>query len=532
MSLGDYGSSPNPEVAQVIPSAVLFCDLPALVKQSALMRPASTAIVDGKRRINYATLERMIDRVAASLQRDGVMPKQAMAICAATSAEYVAVFLGSLRAGVAVVPLAPSATPRQLIDMLQDANVQRLFVDRAVAGELEAAGVSLPGGLAVSLLNADGHQSLSSWLVPESVHATPVQIGMDWPFNIIYSSGTTGTPKGIVQSHLMRWLQAQYAPLLGFGPSTVTLVATPFYSNTTMTTVLPTLAFGGCLVLMAKFDAIAYLKLAQDECVTHAMLVPVQYQRLMAHEDFSQFDLKSFRAKFCTSSPLSAALKADVVTRWPGILVEYYGMTEGGGTCMLLANLYPTKLHTVGQPLPDHDIRIIDEAGFEMAAGQIGEVVGRSTTMMTCYHNQPGKTSDAEWLDANGNRFIRTGDVGRFDEDGFLILLDRRKDMVISGGFNIYPSDLEAVLDQHPSVANAAVVGVPSTEWGEMPVAFVVRHRGSNTSAEEILSWANHRLGKTQRLKDLRFIDELPRNAIGKVLKRELRESWTANIPG
>ncbi|MEI7913094.1 MAG: class I adenylate-forming enzyme family protein, partial [Verrucomicrobiota bacterium] len=158
--------------------------------------------------------------------------------------------------------------------------------------------------------------------------------------------------------------------------------------------------------------------------------------------------------------------------------------------------------------------------------GQIGEVVGRSATMMTGYHNQPGKTSEAEWFDAQGNRFIRTGDVGRFDEDGFLILLDRRKDMIISGGFNIYPSDLEAVLGQHPAVANAAVVGVPSAEWGETPVAFVVRRTECDTSAGEFLLWANRRLGKTQRLKDLRLLNELPRSAIGKILKRELRDSW------
>ncbi|MEI7534015.1 MAG: class I adenylate-forming enzyme family protein [Betaproteobacteria bacterium] len=526
MSPDTISSTQKAVVAQVTPTAVAFCDLPALIAQSALIRPGSTAIVDGKRRINYATLDKMVDRVAASLQRDGVAPKQAIAICAATSAEYVAVFLGVLRAGAAVAPLAPSATPAQLIDMLRDADAQRFFVDGAVAAALDASGVALPDGIALSRLDADGHQALPSWLVPVSVSPMPVLIEPAWPFNIIYSSGTTGTPKGIVQSHLMRWLQAQYAPLFGFGPSTVTMVATPLYSNTTMTTVLPTLAFGGCLVLMAKFEASAYLKLAQDEGVTHAMLVPVQYQRLMSREDFGRFDLKSSLAKFCTSAPLSAALKADVVARWPGILVEYYGMTEGGGTCMLLANLHPTKLHTVGQPLPEHDIRLIDEQGVEVVAGQIGEVVGRSATMMTGYHSQPGKTSEAEWFDAQGNRFIRTGDVGRFDEDGFLILLDRRKDMIISGGFNIYPTDLEAVLGQHPAVANAAVVGVPSAEWGETPVAFVVRRTECDTSAGELLLWANRRLGKTQRLKDLRLLNELPRSAIGKILKRELRDSW------
>jgi acyl-CoA synthetase (AMP-forming)/AMP-acid ligase II len=146
--------------------------------------------------------------------------------------------------------------------------------------------------------------------------------------------------------------------------------------------------------------------------------------------------------------------------------------------------------------------------------------------MMLGYHNQTAKSREAEWFDAQGRRFIRTGDVGRFDEDGFLILMDRRKDMVISGGFNIYPSDLEAELRRHPAVADVAVVGVPSAEWGETPVAFVVRRAGGDEAAETIKRWMNDRVGKTQRLADLRFIDELPRSAIGKVLKRELRDAY------
>ena len=148
--------------------------------------------------------------------------------------------------------------------------------------------------------------------------------------------------------------------------------------------------------------------------------------------------------KFCTSAPFAAALKADILRRWPGGLIEYYGMTEGGGTCMLLAHHFPDKLHTVGQPVPGHDIRLIDEQGQQVPVGQVGEVVGRSSAMMKGYFNQPGQTAEAQWCDADGNRFIRTGDIGRFDADGFLTLLDRRKDMIISGGFNIYPSDLEA----------------------------------------------------------------------------------------
>jgi long-chain acyl-CoA synthetase len=148
--------------------------------------------------------------------------------------------------------------------------------------------------------------------------------------------------------------------------------------------------------------------------------------------------------------------------------------------------------------------------------------------MMAGYHKQPAKTAEAEWYDPSGKRFIRTGDVGRFDEDGFLVLMDRKKDMIISGGFNVYPSDIESVLATHPDVAEAAVVGVPSQRWGETPIAYVVLRPGSGAQPAQLLAWANERLGKTQRLAAIELTGALPRSAIGKVLKRELRDSFTA----
>jgi acyl-CoA synthetase (AMP-forming)/AMP-acid ligase II len=261
------------------------------------------------------------------------------------------------------------------------------------------------------------------------------------------------------------------------------------------------------------------------------MLVPVQYRRIMALPDFARHDLSSFRMKFSTSAPFAAALKSDVLARWPGGLVEYYGMTEGGGTCVLAAHLHPGKLHTVGVPAPGHDIRLIDERGRELPPGATGEVVGHSPSMMTGYHRRPEKTAEAEWRDAAGRRFIRTGDVGRFDEDGFLVLVDRRKDLVISGGFNVYPSDLEAVVSAHPDVAEVAVAGVPSARWGETPVAFVVARAGAAPDAQAILAWSNARLGKVQRISAVELVDALPRSPIGKVLKRELREAFAARHP-
>ena len=510
------------------PAAPPFADLPALVAQHARTRPQTLALVLGERRVSYAEFDALVDRAAASLQRDGLAPQQVIAVCASTSVAYLAVFLGALRVGLAVAPLAPSSTAAQLLDMASDADAQRFFIDGEVATALASAGLPLPAGLPVTRLDTlERADATNAWLLPAPARPVPVTIKPAWAFNLIYSSGTTGTPKGIVQAHAMRWAHIQRATLSGYDADTVTLIATPLYSNTTLVAVIPTLAQGGCVVLCPKFDAQAYLKMAQAERVTHTMLVPVQYQRLMARPDFEQYDLSSFRMKMCTSAPFHAALKAAVLARWPGGLVEYYGMTEGGGTCILQAHLHPTKLHTVGQPAEGHDIRLIDEQGREVTqVGESGEVVGRSAGMMTGYHNQAAKTAEAEWYDALGQRFIRTGDVGRFDADGFLTLHDRRKDMVISGGFNIYPSDLEAVLRGHPAIADAAVVGVPSAEWGETPVAFVVRRDGHADSADALRQWFNTQVGKTQRLSGLRLLDELPRSAIGKVLKRELREAW------
>ena len=522
-------ATPEPVVVAAAEPLPDFQTLPDLIAAHARARPDATALVCGDERLSYAELDAAMDRVAATLQRDGLKPCDTIAICAHANNAYVVIFLGALRAGLAVAPLAPSSTPAQIGGMTADAGARHLFLDaanaQAVPAEVSGAHVQR-----IRLDDSAGDTRLSQWLAPAGARGTPVRIEPAWPFNIIYSSGTTGTPKGIVQPHSMRWGQVRRAEAGGYGTDTVTLIATPLYSNTTLVVVIPTLARGGALVLLPKFDCAQYLALAETHRVTHTMLVPVQYQRLMSWPGFDKHDLSSFKFKACTSAPFRAELKAEVLRRWPGGLTEYYGMTEGGGSTILYCHLHPDKLHTVGQPAEGHDIRLIDESGQELPKGPdvIGEVVGRSSSMMLGYHNRPAQSREAEWFDAQGRRFIRTGDVGRFDADGFLVLMDRRKDMVISGGFNIYPSDLEAELRQHPAVADAAVVGVPSAEWGETPVAFIVRRAGHDDAPDAIKRWLNERVGKTQRLADLRLIGELPRSAIGKVLKRELRDAYRA----
>jgi long-chain acyl-CoA synthetase len=504
-----------------------FGTVPDLIRLHAAARPGHIALIQDGRSLSYGELDALMDRVAAGLQRDGLKHGQAVSICATTSIEYAALFLGGLRAGAAVAPIAPSSTPDQIVAMVNDSGASLFFLDKGVADEMGEA-ISKVVTRQIALDGSDIGEAFEAWLPPAGSKPAPVEIGKKDPFNIIYSSGTTGTPKGIVQSHGMRWRHlAPREDGIGYGPDAVGFISTPLYSNTTLVCFFPTLAGGGTLVMLAKFDVIKWLTAAQQHRVTHAMLVPVQYRRLLEHPDFDNYDLSSFVMKFATSAPFAAELKKQALERWPGGLIEYYGMTEGGGGFMLQGHLHPDKLHTVGQPSPGAVIKMIDEDGNEVGPNEVGEIIGRSPATMNGYHNQPGKTSEAQWIcPKTGDVYIRTGDVGRMDEDGFLTLMDRRKDMIITGGFNVYPSDLEAVIVQHPAVAEVAVIAAPSDQWGETPVAFVALNAGQSASPDELKAFVNGQVGKTQRVSDVVLIDVLPRSHIGKVLKRELRDEY------
>jgi len=490
-----------------------FANHADLIAAYARERPDAIAVVDDDGALGFGALDRLVDALAARLQREGVGRGGAVAIAGLNSIGYVAVFLAALRVGAAAAPLTSSATAEALGAMAADSGARHLFADTALAMTLP------PGVERIDLAR------LSEWTnghtAPSRVEVLPAD-----PFNIIYSSGTTGSPKGIVQSHAMRWAYLQRALPLGYGVDSVTMIATPLYSNTTLVAALPALVAGGRVILTRKFDAARYLATAERERATHTMLVPVQYRRIMADPSFDARDLTSFRVKCCTSAPFPPELKRDVLTRWPGGLIEFYGMTEGGASTMLLAHEHPDKLHTVGRPAPGSDIRLIGSDDREVPPGDIGEVVGRGPMMMSGYHNRTADTQAAQWRAPDGTIFMRQGDIARFDQDGFLILMDRTKDVIISGGFNVFPSDLEAALASLPHVVDCAVVGVPDDRWGETPVAVAVLRAGSDPDA--VLVAANATLGKSQRIARIEVVDALPRSAIGKVLKRELRDRLVA----
>ncbi|MEQ9331862.1 class I adenylate-forming enzyme family protein [Thalassobaculum sp.] len=490
-------------------------DFGARVAANAAAFPDRPAVIDEDRTLTWREFGVLAARIAARLAAAGVGRGDNVASLAENSAAHVALYAAALSAGACMVPLPFSAAPDALRKMRDDSGARLLFASTARM----ATATGLGATETVDLADIDG------WC-GDADPRPPVAADPGDPFNIIYSSGTTGTPKGILHPHRFRSRQIRRFATMGIGPDTIMLASTPLYSNTTLVAVLPTLALGGTVVTMARFDTKRFLALSQRHRATHTMLVPVQYMRLMDEPEFDRFDLSSYRCKFSTSAPLPGPLIARVMARWPGNLIEIYGLTEGGISTTLDCAAHPDKWDTAGRPSPGADIRIVDEHGTELPPGSFGEIVGRSGAMMQGYFNAPDRSAEMVWRSPEGDDFIRSGDMGRFDADGFLQLLDRKKDMIISGGFNIYAADLEAVLRGHPDVADVAVIAIPSRDWGETPLGLVVARPGTAADAEAIRDWANARLGKTQRLSAVELREDLPRSEIGKILKRELRAAY------
>ncbi len=462
---------------------------------------------------------------ANALGEAGLVPGERVGVVMDNAAETAIALFGAVYGGFVAVPINVSVTDAAIGTMLANSAVRAAVCNGQHAARLDPLREQIDS--CELFVNVDPR---TNWVdfaafIASGVAGAPANVNATDECNIIYSSGTTGLPKGIVHDHRCRAAWAyDMAIALRYHPGARTLCSLGLYSNISWVAMLATILAGGTLTIMPRFDVAACLDLIERQRITHTAMVPVQLQRFLAQPELLRpTAIASLQSLMCCGSPLAPSVKEAVVATFGSAFLELYGLTEGLVT-VLQPEDHATALHSVGKPCPGQELRILDGADLPCAAGVSGEIVGRGPLQMAGYHQRDDANNEATWIDEDGQRWLRTGDIGKLDESGFLYLVDRKKDMIISGGQNIYPADIEAVLIEHDAVNDVAVIGVASERWGETPLAVVVL--GTSATTEDVRDWANSRLGKQQRLADVRRIDALPRNPNGKVLKRELREQF------
>lgn len=500
----------------------------------ARFHPHKAAVICGDVRRTWGDFDAGISRVAHALLADGVQKGDRVALLMANSVEMLECTFGVVRAGAVVVPLSGLLTPDQLAHLIADSGAVRVIVSAVFHAAAQAIRPRLPQvpetGWIAAGFGGEGWRGLEDFTAGQPATVPNVRHALSDDFNIIYSSGTTGLPKGIVQTHRARlhWAFSNSVEM-GFTNQSRALTTTALYSNGTWLMMLPVLFAGGTLVAMPAFDAGAFLDTVPQERITHTFMVPTQYQMVLAHPGLAGADLSSLRCMLSAGSALRRDVKREIMASISPHLIEMYGFSEGFST-MLKPGAPPEKFASVGTPVLGFDVRIVDDAGTECPPGTPGEIAGYGAGMMKGYHNRPDATADLIWRDERGRSFMRSGDIGMLDADGYLHILDRKKDMVISGGFNVFPADVENVVGQHPDVFDVTVIGVPHDKWGESCLALIIPKPGVTPDCAAMQAWANARLAKHQRLIAVETRTEFPRNALGKVLRRVLRDPYWQGV--
>ena len=516
-----------------------------LFASHARFQPRKTAVICGEVHRTWGEFDANISRTAHALLQRGLQRGDRVAVLMGNCVEMLETVFGIARAGGCAVPLSGLLTGEQLVALIEDSGAIGVVATPDFQARLDGHERS-PGCVRVDLRVLHGEAasgpsarpaawtSLEAFLEGMPTDLPDVRLNQDDAFNIIYSSGTTGLPKGIVQTHRARlhWAFSN-AIEMGFRDTSRALTTTSLYSNGTWLMMLPVLFVGGTLVVMQGFDVARFLELLRTERITHTFLVPSQSLMVLAHPALAEFDAPRDAPRLevilSAGSPLRTETKREVIARFGPCVIELYGFSEGFAT--MLKPWHPEdKFTTVGTPVVGFEIRILGDDGRELPRGEIGEIAAFGAGMMRGYHGRAHATAELIWRDERGRTFIRSGDIGRLDADGFLSILDRKKDMIISGGFNVFPADIEQIVAQHPAVQDVTVIGIPHERWGETPLALVIAREGQHLAEAELMAWANERLAKHQRLGALEWRTEFPRNALGKVLKKDLRAPYWAAI--
>jgi len=462
------------------------------------------------------------------LRAIGLMEGDRVGILMSNGYPMLQVIFGAIAAGCVVVPVNLSVSDAAAGAMFEDAQTKVIVASEDLQCRLiDICALLQASPVLIGERSQPGLRSITDVCLEQSVEQPPVVLEAGSLINIIYSSGTTGVPKGIAHSHAGRrdWA-ADLAIALRYHGGARTLLTIGLYSNISWVAMLATLLAGGCIYVEKKFNEDQFIELVTKHKITHTAMVPIQFQRVIdALIDHPTADLSSMQAMMSCGSPLRENLKQQIFSRFPCGVIELYGLTEG-----IITTLEPEhaegRWSSVGRPLIGTDICVLDDQDCVVGPNTAGEICSRGRIAMPSYWRRPEADLAATFIDPDGHIWLRSGDIGYFDHEGFLFIVDRKKDMILSGGQNIFPQDIEAVLVNHDAVFDAAIIGLSSEKWGETPVALVVKREGCESSCAELKAWLNNRVGKQQRVSDVIFIDELPRNPNGKILKRELREQY------